>query len=364
MLKLVYPLMKAKIRRRFDRVTIPYKINLHITYSCNSRCQTCFIWKKYRKRPGLKEKELKADDWKEFFEKLGNDLYWLSISGGEPFLREDLVEIISSMNTKNLCIVSINTNGQLPEKIYKIMKEILEIIPGNIKVFLAVSLLGLEDMHNLVSGKKNAFKASKKTHEKLRSLQKKHKNFYLERELVVNRQNLNEIGEIADKLNKEKIPFTFTFAQESEYYDNVGRRVGFSPRERQRVAETLKNLRIPVYRKEDMMKRIFKEIAIKFFERGEIPKCYSSWCSVRIDPYGNVYPCIMRNEVIGNLAENGMDLEKTILKSKKLKKIQREIKNKQCSCWTPCEAYHNIVQNFPFGIQILKTVFKSTKKVS
>ncbi|MCK4335131.1 MAG: radical SAM protein [Candidatus Aenigmarchaeota archaeon] len=364
MLKLIFPVLKAKICRRLDRLAVPYKINLHITYSCNSRCKTCFIWKKYRKRPELKNKELKASDWKEFFKKMGDRLYWISISGGEPFLREDLAEIISSMDMKNLCIMSINTNGQLPEKTYNITRETLEIIPENTKVFLAVSLLGFENTHNFVSGKKNAFEKSKKTYEKLKSLQSEYKNFYLERELVVNKHNLNELEEITDSLNREKIPFTFTFAQESKYYDNTGKEVGLSPQEKQRVAEILRTLRIPLYQKADIMKNIFKKIAIKFFEKGEIPKCYSSWCSVRIDPYGNVYPCIMRDEVIGNLVENGMDLEKTMLKSKKLKRIQKEIKNKECSCWTPCEAYQNIVQNFHFSIQTLKTVFKSTKKVS
>ncbi len=290
MLKLLRPVLRTKINRKFDRFNLPYKVNLHITYSCNSRCKTCFIWEKYRKKPELKDRELKTDQWKRFFENLGDRLYWVSIGGGEPFMRDDLVGIVSSMNTKNLCVLSINTNGQLTEKIYKTMKELLDMIPENVRVFLAVSLLGYEDTHNLVSGKENAFKTSEKTYKKLESLQTKYENLYLERELVVNKYNVNEMHKIAEKLNEEKIPFTLTFSQESDYYDNMGKNVGLSSKERKLVANILKNLRIPRYQRVDIIKEVFKKTAIKFFESGEIPKCYSSWCSVRIDPYGNVHP--------------------------------------------------------------------------
>lgn len=70
------------------------------------------------------------------------------------------MEIVSYINTKNLCVLSINTNGQLTEKTYR----------------------------------------------KLESLQTKHKNLYLERELLINKYNVNEIHKIVEKLNKEKPP--------------------------------------------------------------------------------------------------------------------------------------------------------------
>jgi len=362
MLKLISPLMKAKMYRRFCRPSVPYKINLHITYSCNSRCKTCFIWKRYADKPSMRENELKTGQWKEFFEKLGDKLYWLSISGGEPLLRDDLADIFSSVSTKNLCVLSINTNGQLPEKTCKVMKEILDILPGNVRVFLAVSLFGPEETHDFVSGRKNAFRKAEKTYDRLKLLRHGHKNFYVDRELVVNRHNLNEIPEIVNEMNRKKIPLTLTFAQESDYYDNMHADVGFSDEEKVMIGEMLKNLQIPVYQKEHVIKRRFQEIAVQFFRNGKMPKCYSSWSSVRIDPYGNVYPCIMKNEVIGNLAENGMDLEKTIMGSQNLRKIQKAIKNGECSCWTPCEAYQGIVQSLPLDIQALKMLSRRIRK--
>ena len=362
MLKILYPVIKTKICRTFGRLAVPYKINLHITYSCNSRCKICSIWKKYLDKPAMRRNELTAGQWKEFFEKSGNKLYWVSISGGEPFMRDDISDILSSIKTKNLCLFSINTNGQLPEKTYADMKEILGALPETVKVFLAVTLLGSEKTHNLVSGKKNAFREAEKTYGKLKFLQQTHKNFHLERELVVNKHNLNEIPGIVDKLNARGITFTLTFAQESDYYENLHGFVEFSQEEKKMIAEMLKNLQIPVHQKEHIVRRKFQKAAIEFFKTGRIHECYSSWSSVRIDPYGNVYPCIMKNEIIGNLVKNGMDLEKTMMSSENLKEVQKEIKGGKCSCWTPCEAYQGVVQDLIFDVRVLGTLFKRTKR--
>ena len=347
MLKLIYPLTKAKMHRRFNRPAFPYKVNLHITYSCNSRCKACFIWKKYRKRPGLKKKELTANDWKEFFEKLNGDLYWLSISGGEPFLRKDLAEIVTSIENKNLRLFSMNTNGYLTEKIYGDVRAILESLDKKTKFFLAVSLYGSEKTHNTMTGM-NSYRNAERTYELLRGLENDHKNFRVERELLITRHNLKEIKDLTTILNTKKIPFVLVLAQESEFYENVGNDTYLPSKEKRELIDILKSVEIPLYNNKDVIKRVFKKLLIKSLEKSGQPiPCYSTWSSVRIDPYGNVYPCIMKNEIIENLKGNGMDLKK-VLENPKLRNIQKGIKNKECSCWTPCEAYQSIVQNLPF----------------
>jgi MoaA/NifB/PqqE/SkfB family radical SAM enzyme len=353
MLKLILPFTRAKISRFFNLRTVPYKLNLHVTYSCGSRCKTCRIWKKYTDNPPKRNEELTAAQWYEFFKKLGGRLYWLSVSGGEPFTRKDLAEIILSASTKNLLVLSINTNGQLAEETAKTMSEILAVLPENVKVFLAVSLFGSEKTHDSLSGKKGAFRKAEDTFLKLKQLQQKHANFFLERELVVNRRNLGEIPQIVDRLRESGVSYTLTFAQESEYYDNVHRGIAIEGSERKIVAELLRNIRIDVRQREQMVKRRFAETAVRFFESGMAPACYASWSSVRIDPYGVVYPCIMKNDPMGSLVNNGMDLRKTMESSENIRTIRDGIKRGDCSCWTPCEAYQGIAQGLAFDIRAM-----------
>ncbi len=69
---------------------------LGITYRCNARCKMCNIWK----FPTKKEEEVKVED----LEKLPR-MRFTNITGGEPFLRDDIEEIIYILKKKAKRIV-------------------------------------------------------------------------------------------------------------------------------------------------------------------------------------------------------------------------------------------------------------------
>jgi MoaA/NifB/PqqE/SkfB family radical SAM enzyme len=71
----------------------PITLTFSVTAACQSRCKTCNIGLEYRKDPKRKEKDLKLDEIEKIFRSLGH-IYFLNISGGEPFLRKDLPEIV------------------------------------------------------------------------------------------------------------------------------------------------------------------------------------------------------------------------------------------------------------------------------
>ncbi|MCP4534768.1 MAG: radical SAM protein, partial [Delftia sp.] len=62
-------------------------LTLSLTYRCNSRCATCNVWKR-------EADELTLDEWERVLRSLGHTPYWITVSGGEPLLRPDAVEII------------------------------------------------------------------------------------------------------------------------------------------------------------------------------------------------------------------------------------------------------------------------------
>jgi len=65
----------------------PLVLTFSITNRCNSRCKTCNIWK----IPAEESEELSLDEIELIFKSM-DKLYFLNISGGEPFLRKDLVK--------------------------------------------------------------------------------------------------------------------------------------------------------------------------------------------------------------------------------------------------------------------------------
>ncbi|MDE1824747.1 MAG: radical SAM protein, partial [Candidatus Micrarchaeota archaeon] len=74
------------LKSNFTRLGRPYKLNFSITYWCQSRCTHCSIW---QIRP---KGELTLDEIRNFARQ-NNYFKWVELTGGEPFLRQDIVEI-------------------------------------------------------------------------------------------------------------------------------------------------------------------------------------------------------------------------------------------------------------------------------
>ena len=63
--------------------------------------------------------------------------------------------------------------------------------------------------------------------------------------------------------------------------------------------------------------------------------CYSGTHSVFIDPYGDVYPCLMLDRKLGNAKRDGFD---AVWDGAEARAARRFIAERKCDCWTPCEA--------------------------
>jgi MoaA/NifB/PqqE/SkfB family radical SAM enzyme len=86
----------------------PIYAQIHVTRRCNYRCSFCAAWKS-----GHTGDEMNIDDYKllsEYLDKLGVRL--ITLGGGEPLLRKDIVEIARCFPPSRF-IVRIQTNGAL-----------------------------------------------------------------------------------------------------------------------------------------------------------------------------------------------------------------------------------------------------------
>jgi MoaA/NifB/PqqE/SkfB family radical SAM enzyme/polysaccharide pyruvyl transferase WcaK-like protein len=136
----------------------PQTINLLVNDVCNSRCQMCLIWQ------NKKEVELSPQDFKIV---LSNDLFkkvrYVGVSGGEPTLRKDLPAIFDSICTSLPKITSagIITNGIITEVVKKQVLDCYEVCKSHgVNFSVMFSLDGLNEIHDLVRGRKNNFKST------------------------------------------------------------------------------------------------------------------------------------------------------------------------------------------------------------
>ena len=103
---------------------------LHVTNHCNFRCSHCFVDFVNPK------KDLKFEDYLDISNNI-NNLFWLDIGGGEPFLRKDLYKIVNLFKKQ---IVSIPTNGWLKQNILDQIQQMNK----DCEIVINLSLDGLE----------------------------------------------------------------------------------------------------------------------------------------------------------------------------------------------------------------------------
>lgn len=339
------------IKSNFNILKLPYKLNFAITYQCNSRCVQCSIWKKKTKN------ELRLDEIREFARK-SNFFYWYNLTGGEPFLRKDIVDIVKYFleYSKNLYLLNITTNSFNPTFIYEKVNEILSLRPPNLIV--TISLDGNKELHEYIRGVPGSFDKAITLLKMLKELSKNNKNFKTFLGYTISPWNLGKIKNtfysVKDFITSIRpTDFHFNiFHYSSHYYSNLNEK---SPCKEEiwkwcalRDLETAEKFKsytaiTPI----NLIEKSYIRLAKRFIIKNKTPlPCKVLQTSVFIDPLGNVFPCIIYNEKLGNLREVNYDIKK-ILEKERVKILRNKIIRLRCpNCWTPCEAYQTIVGNF------------------
>lgn len=118
-----------KIKNKYLKLKAPLKVTFNITNRCNFKCIHCY--NNSGENIGIKE-ELNLKEITKALEELKKiEVYLISINGGEPFLRKDILEIL--LITKKLGFtINLNTNGSLITK--KIAQQIAKIGIKNIDI--------------------------------------------------------------------------------------------------------------------------------------------------------------------------------------------------------------------------------------
>ena len=333
------------IKSNFTELKKPYKLNFAVTYHCQSRCAMCNIW---NTKP---TNELSIEEIVEFARK--NPYFnWIELTGGEIFLRSDLVDIVRVFRKySNLYLLTIPTNSLCSHELVKTeLKDMLKL--GIPKIAVTVSLDGYKELHDSIRGIPGNYEKAINMFRMLTELKKEFKNLYFVFGYTMSKLNEGKFIETFEKVKKD-IPklkfndFHINVVQMSDnYYGNSDNNI--TPN-KEIVAGELREI-IKNREKEfgviPSIENTFLKNLIKYAETGKIPfRSRSLEASFFLDSYGNVFPSIMWNEKIGNIRECGYSLD-VLWNTESAKKIRDRIKKgDEPMQWTSCEAYQSIVGN-------------------
>lgn len=283
----------------------PISFSFNNTERCQSRCITCNGWK----TPAVvQEKELTIDEWKKILFNIHNWMgnYQFIISGGEPFIREDVFEMAEYASSLG-DTVNVVTNGlALPEK----LEQVLNSAFSNI----TFSLNSIENpqIHNISRGRDDAFKRTIDSIQTLNYMNK-HKNGHRWKNIflstVVMPTNLSEIRPIAEFCKTEGIGVSYQLMDNGDAFsmavdtDSQIYKKDIKTAALQAIDEmiNLKNEGYPICNGFNQLKAF--KILIDTPNEIQNIQCMVGENNFAIDPYGNCRICFCMKP-IGNLKDS------------------------------------------------------------
>ena len=282
-----------------------------VTYRCNARCTMCNRYK----CPSTPEEEISLETIKKLPE-----MYFTNITGGEPFIRTDLKEVVRELDKKSDRIV-ISTNGFFTDRILDLCRE----FPN---VGIRISIEGLEETNNAIRGLDDGFNRGYTTLQKLVEMGHKDVGFGMTVQ-DINAKDLVPLYKISDEMGME---FATASLHNSFYFVEAKNII----HDREMVAQNFEDL-INELLKSNEPKKWFRA----YFNHGLINYIYGqkrllpcdmAFDTFFIDPYGDVMPCngTKEKEVMGNLNRQTWD---ELWNSPEAEKVRNKVRHCDRQCW-------------------------------
>jgi len=318
---------------------LPLYLVFFITERCLAHCKHCLLGEK---RTGLEE--LTTDEIEKISRSLGRILFLLP-TGGEPFLRDDIAEIVRIFYRNNKTAnVGIPTNGYLGEKIVSSVSRILQQCP-DLDLAIDVSFDGVGPLHDEIRGVPGLFERAVQTYRELASLKKNYPRFNLNVGVTVSRFNQDNLTELYHYLTKELGVVTINHLLVRGNPTDANAK-GVDPEKYKAFSDLLehgaKDATLTGYHNyafSDFVNavRIVRQSVIDTMNRtGEqqLP-CYAGSLGGVMLSNGDVYPCELLDKKIGNVRDVDYDF-KRLWFSPRNQEIREWIKTNKCHCTYEC----------------------------
>lgn len=335
----------------------PLYLVFFVTRNCTAHCSHCLLGERSPVTDELSLAEI---------EKLASSmgpLLFLLLTGGEPFLRDDLA-LIAEVFRQHTGVLNIGipTNGSLPDRVVATTRFILERCPS-VDLAVDVSIDGIGAEHDAIRGVPGLFDKAVATFRELQQLAAENPGFNANVAVTVSRRN------------EEKLLDLYRFLREELGVRTINHLlVRGNPRDPEILAPRLgayhdfsvameddaRRAALPGYGGYpfssflNAMKVVRREIieeTVRSHRR--VAPCYAGTLSCVVHSKGEVHPCELLPRRFGDLREHDMDFG-TLWHGERASEIRRYVGSEQCHCTYECFLTNSVL----FTPALLPRVFR------
>lgn len=329
-------LVQSRRRRR----TRPRFLTYTVTFGCNARCSMCDSWQKPC------SDDLQIDEIDGIFQQLPT-LDAVRLTGGEPFVRKDMVEIAHAVRTHLQPLqLHVTTNGFLTDRIVRFAEE----RPRDVPLYLLVSIDDTAEGHDEIRGRRGAFADAMRT---LRALMPRQQELGLRvavNQTLLGPGALGAYRRLRSLLAPLGLAHQAVLAYEASATYSIDEEVDVSPKDaasyptlgefdREEIRALLDELEADAESLQGssrLAKRYYlRGLRRRLLERQATPNppCVALSAHLRIFPNGDVPTCQFNSRVVGNLRHQTF----AEVWNGELARGQRSWVNGCVGCWAECE---------------------------
>ncbi|MGA3122983.1 MAG: SPASM domain-containing protein [Polyangiaceae bacterium] len=327
---------------------LPVNLTVSVTYSCPSRCATCDIWQK-------KVDDLSVDEYGRIFPSLGKVPVWVTLSGGDQFVRADFDEVVRLVRVQiEPSIVNIPMNGVITERIFQLLPKIAHYTVGS-QLVLNLSVDEIGEAHDRIRGADRNFEKLKLVADLIHDLKKTYPHVVLGVHTVISKFNVHRIPEIEREARAIFRPDSYIaeVAENRVELKTMDKAITPDSADYRRAVKHLSNA-IRSHRSTHPVARLVESLRLEYYElsarileqRRQVIDCYAGWASAQIAPDGHVWGCCVRAESIGNLRDHGYDFPSVWL-GPQADAFRASVHAHECACPLANASYTNLLLDAP-----------------
>jgi MoaA/NifB/PqqE/SkfB family radical SAM enzyme len=320
---------------------LPINITVSTNFRCNFKCATCNVYDR-------KVTELEGDEWAKVFASLGRSPAWMTFSGGEPFLRRDLPDIIlSAVRECRPAVLTIPTNGWFTDRVVKGSERICKEAPDTqLKINLSIDHND-PHRHDEIRGAAGSWDRLMVTLERLRALNLP--NLTIGVHTVISRENEMDFPGIANGLAKLGADsYIAECAEEREELQTMATGIGpKADRFRTAAASVLAvdaEASGGVARMVRALRGEYYGRVARLLDGDEtaMPVCHAGFLSAHLTAEGEVWSCCVLARSFGNLRDTDFDF-RPIWFSDEAGEFRQWMRERRCACPLANATYTNLL---------------------